>query len=148
MKHQLLRVSRYLFILSAWLTATVFAGTYDSGFEAFQANQLKTALDIWSPLAKQGNADAQFGIGVLYNSGSEIEQNSELAFEWFSKAADQGYAGAQFNLGNEYKRGVGLTQDNSKATHWWRKPATESIFIAPYLRALLGFVSSKIFRIR
>lgn len=144
MKHQLLIVFRYLLIVTAWLTSTVFAENYDSGFEAFQANQQKTALEIWSPLADQGNADAQFSMGVLYYSGGKIKQNLELAVEWFHKAADQGHAGAQFNLGNEYKRGGGLDQNDSKAVYWWRKAAQKGLLQAQHNLGMAYYFGSGI----
>lgn len=144
MKHQLLKLSRHLLIITAGLTTNVSAGTYDSGFEALQANQQKTALEIWSPLANQGNADAQFGMGVLYYSGGGIEQNPKLAVEWFRKAADQGHAGAQFNLGNEYKRGAGLPQDDSKAAYWWKKAAQKGLLQAQYNLGMAHYFGSGI----
>jgi hypothetical protein len=144
MKHQLLKVFLHLLVLTACQNATVSAGTYESGFEAFQANQQKTALKIWSPLADQGNADAQFSMGVLYYSGGEIEQNLELAVEWFRKAANQEHAGAQFNLGNEYKRGEVLAQDDSKAVYWWRKAAQKGLLQAQHNLGMAYYFGSGI----
>lgn len=144
MKHQRLKLSRCLLMLTVGLTTSVFAESYDSGFEALQANQQKTALEIWSPLADQGNADAQFGMGVLYYSGGEIKQNPTLAVEWFRKAAEQGHAGAQFNLGNEYKRGAGLPQDDSKAAYWWKKAAQKGLLQAQYNLGMAHYFGSGI----
>lgn len=133
MKQPLLKtISLRLILLTICLTHPVSASTYDDGFEALQANQQKTALDIWKPLAERGHVDAQFGMGVLYSSDGDIEQNSKLAVDWFKKAAEQGHAGAQFNLGNEYKRGAGLSQDDSQAAYWWKKAAQKGLLQAQY----------------
>lgn len=51
------------------------------------------------PLAKQGDAFAQFFIGYSYHYGKETEQNFSLAHKWYKKAAYQGHIGAQINGG-------------------------------------------------
>ncbi len=45
--------------------------------------------------AEQGNAKAQFELGGMYIQGYGVEEDAELAFEWFEKSALQGNAEAQ-----------------------------------------------------
>jgi TPR repeat protein len=45
--------------------------------------------------AEQGQAEAQFNLGVMYNMGQGVAQNHQEAVKWFRKAAEQGYAKAQ-----------------------------------------------------
>lgn len=40
--------------------------------------------------AEQGDARAQFRLGMAYYNGDRIEKSQEKAFEWWTKAADQG----------------------------------------------------------
>ncbi|EET45193.1 Sel1 repeat protein [Neisseria sicca ATCC 29256] len=47
--------------------------------------------------AKQGNADAQFNLGLMYDSGRGVRQDYTKAVQWYRKAAEQGVAEAQFN---------------------------------------------------
>ncbi|MCH5150863.1 MAG: sel1 repeat family protein [Spirochaetales bacterium] len=47
--------------------------------------------------AKQGDADAQCRLGVLYNNGESVKQDYDKAFEWHEKTAKQEYAPAQYN---------------------------------------------------
>jgi TPR repeat protein len=49
--------------------------------------------------ADQGNARAQFNLGVLYANGQGVAQDYAEAARWYRKAADQGHADAQNNLG-------------------------------------------------
>ena len=49
--------------------------------------------------AEQGDADAQFNLGVLYKNGRGVAVDAVKAALWFRLAADQGHASAQFSLG-------------------------------------------------
>ncbi len=49
--------------------------------------------------ADQGNATAQFNLGVMYDTGRGVPQDDAEAVRWYRLAADQGDADAQFNLG-------------------------------------------------
>jgi hypothetical protein len=48
-------------------------------------------------LADGGDAEAQFGLGVVYGSGSGgVDEDDVEAARWYRRAADQGLAVAQF----------------------------------------------------
>ena len=44
------------------------------GITAYEAEDYDTAMGLWKPLAEQGNADAQFNIGVMYDNGQGVEK--------------------------------------------------------------------------
>ena len=71
--------------------------------------------------AEQGDATAQFCLGVMYDEGRVIPQNYAEAMKWYRKAADQGNAHAQSNLGAMYYEGRGVPQNFSEAVRWYRK---------------------------
>ena len=48
--------------------------------------------------AKQGQVDAQFRLGVMYDEGQGVSQDQQEAVKWFHLAADLGYVSAQFRL--------------------------------------------------
>jgi uncharacterized protein len=81
--------------------------------------------------ADQGDALAQFYLGVMYNEGRGVPQDYAEAAKWYRLAADQGDAQAQYNLGLSYARGEGVTPDPI-AAHMWlnlaaaRFPAADS----------------------
>ncbi len=50
-------------------------------------------------LAAQGDAHAQFNLGVMYDKGRGVSQDYAEAVKWYRKAAEQGHASAQHNLG-------------------------------------------------
>ena len=68
---------------------------------------------------EQGNAEAQFNLGVMYLDGQY--RDDVVATVWFQKAAEQGDAGAQFNLGFMYDNGRGVEEDHSEAVAWYVK---------------------------
>ena len=68
--------------------------------------------------AEQGNADAQFTLGLSYNSGLGVPQNYTEFVRWYRKAAKQGYVKAQFNLGVSYANGEGVPQSYAEAYVW------------------------------
>lgn len=68
------------------------------GFAAYQAGDFKKAYDIWLPLAKAGNAEAQFRVGRLYDYGEGITKNSKKALNWYEMAISQDHLSAIFNM--------------------------------------------------
>ncbi len=69
--------------------------------------------------ASQGDATAQFALGLLYQQGKGFVQNSTRAAEWYAKAADQGSTDAQTNLAVLYAQGQGVPQDYVAAYMWF-----------------------------
>jgi TPR repeat protein len=54
-----------------------------------------TAVEWWTKAAIQGNAQAQFNLGVRYATGEGISKDFATAVEWWTKAAIQGNAQAR-----------------------------------------------------
>ena len=69
--------------------------------------------------ALNGNADAQYNLGIMYASGLGVIQDYNEAVKWFRLSADQGYARAQVILGLIYANGQGVTQDYVRAHMWF-----------------------------
>ena len=75
---------------------------FEAGPRAAQEGDFETALKEWTPLAKSGNASAQYSLGLVYDNGDGIPQDHAEAVKWYRLAADQGHAIAQTNLGLMY----------------------------------------------
>ena len=71
--------------------------------------------------AEQGNAAAQFNLGVMYEDGQGVRQDYAQAVQWYRKAAEQGLAEAQYNLGVMYAKGEGVRQNYKIAKGWFGK---------------------------
>jgi TPR repeat protein len=75
--------------------------------------------------AEQGDASAQYKLGVCYDSGEGVAKDEMEAVKWWRKAAEQGDAMAQFDLGVCYDSGEGVAKDKIEAVKWWRKAAEQ-----------------------
>ena len=80
--------------------------------------------------AEEGNASAQYRLGLLYNGGVGVPQDYGQAKEWFEKAAKQGHVGAQINLGTLYLQGEGAPQSDQMALFWIRPAAEQGHVLA------------------
>ncbi|MFX8176283.1 hypothetical protein ABTL07_19655, partial [Acinetobacter baumannii] len=72
---------------------------------AFKHGDYSTAMALWRPLAEEGNAAAQTGMGILYENGREVVKSEAQAVAWYQKAAAQGDAEAEYRLGQRYVQG-------------------------------------------
>jgi TPR repeat protein len=97
------------------LTGGAAAGPFEDGAAAYGRGDYATALRLWRPLAEQGNARAQFSLGLMYNEGKGVPQNYAEAVKWYRLAAEQDIASAQHNLGIKYATGEGVPQDYAEA---------------------------------
>ncbi len=105
-------------VLALALPAPVLAADFQAGWKAYQRAYYATAWEEWRPLAEQGDANAQYYLGVMHQNGEAVPQNYALAALRYSQAAEQGLASAQKNLGVMYARGDGVAQ-NYVSAHMW-----------------------------
>lgn len=75
--------------------------------------------------AEQGDAGAQYVLGIIYEHGMDVPQDDAEAVKWYRKAAEQGHAGAQLQLGSMYDLGRGVSQDDFEAAKWYRVAAEQ-----------------------
>ena len=85
----------------------------------------RRSSDELRALAEQGDADAQFNLGVMYANGRGVPEDDTEAVRWYRLAADQGNAAAQVNLGIRYDIGEGVPQDYAEAVRWYRLAANQ-----------------------
>jgi|APSaa5957512535_1039671.scaffolds.fasta_scaffold41823_2 TPR repeat protein len=112
-------------LLTLLVASPAFSADFQKGLTAYQSGDYATALREWTPLAEQGDADAQFTLGYLYKNGEGVPQDYETAVKWYTLAAEQGEAYAQFNLGLMYAKGTGVPQDYKTAVKWYRLAAAQ-----------------------
>lgn len=84
----------------------------------------QSALRIWQEAANQGDAEAQYYTGEIYEKGLADQQpDYALAAAWYQKAANQGYKRAAVNLGRLYEQGLGVKQDPAEAVRLYQQAA-------------------------
>ena len=87
----------------------------------------------WITLAaEQGDADAQFSLGLMYLQGLGVFLDNKTAVKWFTLAAEQGRARAQFYLGEMYHEGQNVPQDHTTAVKWYRLAAEQGNVAAQF----------------
>ena len=69
---------------------------YDKGEGVEQDHE--EAVKWYRKAADQGDADAQFNLGVMYYNGEGVPEDDKEAVKWWRKAAEQGHAEAQYFL--------------------------------------------------
>lgn len=75
--------------------------------------------------AEQGDAEAQFKLGLAYYNGDGINRNYRKAYHWFLKSAEQGNSEAQYWVGYMLRKGKKIGTDYKKAMEWFRKSALQ-----------------------
>jgi TPR repeat protein len=85
----------------------------------------ESKLDEMKALADQGDADAQYNLGIMYDNGEGVPENDAEAVKWYRKAAEQGVASAQNYLGFNYRTGEGVPKNNIRAYVWWSMAKTQ-----------------------
>jgi TPR repeat protein len=83
------------------------------------AQDYKEAARLYGLAAAQGNANAQYNLGVMYDNGTGVAQDYKEAVRLYRLAAAQGDARAQSNLGTMYEFGTGVAQDYVRAHMWY-----------------------------
>jgi uncharacterized protein len=82
--------------------------------------------------AEQGNAEAQFNLGLLYDHGRGLPKDKGEALKWYRRAAMQGDTFGQNALGDNYWEGTGVPKDDREAVWWWRVAADKGFVPAQH----------------
>jgi uncharacterized protein len=75
-----LTIALLLFTLSAF---TSWAGDFQKGVGAYMSGDYTSAFEEFSSLAEQGNADAQYNLGGMYDTGQGVPQDYKQAVKWY-----------------------------------------------------------------
>lgn len=81
-------------ILGLSFAAPMAAGPLEDADAALKRRDYTTAVRLNRPLAEQGDANAQYNLGVFYDNGLGVPQDKVRAYMWFNLSAAQGREGA------------------------------------------------------
>ena len=73
--------------------------------------------------AEQGDAEAQYVVGIMHEVGYQVGGSGTEAARWYRLAAEQGHVGAQASLGHMYYRGWGVSENGPESVRWNRLAA-------------------------
>lgn len=112
-------------LLSQFAAFGAASADFKKGMEAARKGDFPTALQEWTPLAEQGDAAAQYFLGVMHLNGQGVAQDNEAAARLFRLSAEQGNANAQYNMGVMNVKGLGVPQSDKEALKWFRLAADQ-----------------------
>jgi TPR repeat protein len=118
----------FTLILAASLglfSAVAVSGDPEKGWTAYNSLDYASAKAEWQDPADAGNADAAYGMGLLYGNGFGVDMNDELALKYYGMAAEKGHADAAFNLAVMHQNGWGVPQSDETANKWYRLAANK-----------------------
>ena len=94
------------------------------------AGALSPSVQQVAGAAAGGNAEAQYTLARMYNSGEGVPKDPATAVLWLQKAANQGHADAQYSLGTSYLLGYGVPKNTAAAVEWLVKSAQQGNALA------------------
>jgi uncharacterized protein len=117
-------IAAILLVLS--FATPVMAGPLEDASAAIKRRDYATALRLIRPLAEQGDANAQYNLGVFYDNGLGVPQDRVRAHMWLNLAAMQGResAAAFRDLVARLMTPAQIAEAQKLAREW--KPNTQS----------------------
>jgi cell division septation protein DedD len=116
-------------LLSLTYAVSAFAD-FEEAATAFQRGEYSLAFTEFHILADQGDPEAQYVLGHMYQLGTGIVQDDTEALKWFQAAGEVGHRGAQNLLGFIYSSGIGTEVDRLKAYYWFSRAAEQGDSVA------------------
>ena len=101
------------------------------GLKAYERHDYDTALKLLRPLAEEGDAEALYVLGTMYQNGMGVLKDGALASHWFALArrwrvldANKGDRAAQMRLAIMLELGQGGAVDLVSANMWFNIAAS------------------------
>ena len=112
--------------LCALTPILAFAGPYEDGVAAYDAENYEQAYRLLKPLAGKHDGAAEYYLGVMYEYGNGIVQSDKQAIHWYKRSAEHGDPDGQYELGLAYYLGsTGVRESDKKAAKWFQKAADQ-----------------------
>ncbi len=115
-----------------WLDTLIVTLAVACSSGAFAKNYAYTDLPETVQAAKAGNTDAQYELGLRYETGEGVDRNYQSAKKWYQAAAEQGHTKALFEMGILHAMGR-FTQDTelakAESKKWFKRLADGYIVV-------------------
>lgn len=131
----MMQISRSLyklsFIVCLVLSFDSQADDYERGFEALASEDYQKAAYYLSFFASNGDARAQYNMGVMYRDGLGVERDAKAALTWFLYAAAQDHMLSNYAIGLLMRDGPTEVQNPERALHYLGEAAFLGHALAP-----------------
>ncbi|MCK7484866.1 MAG: SEL1-like repeat protein [Bacillus subtilis] len=91
----------------------------------YDLRQYEKALPTIKKMAKKGDIECMYRLGLMSYHGQGMDKNPLVAFDSFQKAALELHVGAMYWLGRLYEEGFGTTQNYVKAVEYYTAAGTK-----------------------
>ena len=116
--HGLIMSKILLFTLINMLFIQLSFASMEEGLSAIKSRQYEQGYQAFKVEAEKGNAEAQFQIAKMFQSGMKPDRKFKNALIWYNLAANNGHSVAQFNLGLMHAIGQGTRKNPKQAESW------------------------------
>ena len=86
-------------------------------------NDLEHDFAHWQQLAKEGDVDGLFHVGVFYATGDIVSQDYHKSIDYFQQAAQKGSLDALYQIGILHMWGFGVKKDIHQAVNFFTQAA-------------------------
>src|SRR6478672_6998881 len=90
---------------------------------AFDRGHYLEALKLWKQDSQNGDAEADYRIGMLYAKNHGVVGNIPDAVVWYERAAQRGHVDAQYQLGLIYLYGAKASVGPNRPETWRQSSA-------------------------
>ena len=112
----------------------VLAGYYDQGVDVNPEDgkvdvtpNPAAALELYRLAARNNVPVALYNVGVFYETGRSVDQDTAKAFAFYLQAAGGGFAPAMQKAGVYYLNGAGTLRDPIAASGWFSRAAAAGL---------------------
>ena len=110
---------------------TLRADAYLTGFQALEQRDYKTALYYLSLYAANGDAKANYNLGIMYREGLGVEKDDVQSLTHLIAAAENGHMLGNYAVGLAFLTGKGSDIDAEAAIHYLSEAALLGHAISP-----------------
>ena len=140
--YRVLQIS--IVIVCAVLSSNSQAGDYERGFEALASKDYRKAAYYLSLFASNGDARAQYNMGIMYRDGLGVVRDPRVALSWLLYASAQGHMLANYASGLLMRDGPEVVQDSERALHHLGEAAFLGHALAPLEIGNMYFVGTHV----
>lgn len=134
------------------LLAAAEEGNVEAQYRLGRSKLMEAAIDAakgteavsWLKRAADGgHSGAMTRLGLMYQRGTGVLQNYDLAVYWIARAAQKGDPNSMLEYGRLYRDGIGLDKDLIQAYIWLNRSAAANNMTAMREREAVALLLSK-----
>lgn len=120
-----------------WLASGCTEHRTKLAVEAERDGNRVRSFHIWRSLARQGDGQAKYKVGLQYMTGLGVHRSEHRAIHWFRKAALDDVPEAKDKLAQMYLNGRGNPEEDPNAERWLRESIETGIAESQYKLAIM-----------